>query len=148
MSAIQHPAFSVMGICVRTCNADQQAQRDLGALWQRFFAEQIAERIPGALAPDLYAVYYDYEHDHQAPYTTLIGVAVPAATVPANGLTRVDIPAQHYQAHPTIGEMPQAVIQAWQQIWAQDAAIPRAYGYAFVHYPAQAQTSVYLSVTP
>ena len=147
MSTIHRPAFSVMGICVRTCNAGQQAQQDLGALWQRFFAEQIAQRIPTALAPDLYAVYYDYEHNHQAPYTALLGVAVPATTVATDGLTRVDIPAQHYQVHHTTGEMPQAVVATWQQIWAHDATLPRAYGHDFEHYPPQAQPSVYLSVT-
>ena len=73
MNTEQKEPFYVVGISVRTSNENQQAAKDIPALWQRFMSENIADKIPNKSSNKVYAVYTDYESDHTKPYTTIIG---------------------------------------------------------------------------
>ena len=70
----------VLGHVARTANAleGQPERAQLPRLWSH------APELAAAHGPDrLRAVYFDYEGDHEAPYTVLVGVEVPERVEPA-----------------------------------------------------------------
>ncbi len=75
--------FFIMGISIRTTNEDQQAAKDIPALWQRFWNEDILSKIPNKTGNTLYCAYTDYESDFTKPYTTVLGCKVSSlGTIP------------------------------------------------------------------
>ena len=137
MSQLNHtltstPARRIVGLPLRTDNT--RAFQDIPAHWQRFMGEAVAERIAGACAPDLYAVYGHFENLDvlagagiaQLRYTLLIGLEVPAGTEAPDGLQAMDLPAQTCAVFAAPDGQPQQVGALWQQIWARDD-LPRAF---------------------
>lgn len=151
MNTIQLPAFSIIGISVRTTNENNQSATDIPALWERFFSENIMERIPGRQSTDLYCVYTDYEKDHTRPYTTVLGCKVADATQAPEGLQAVTIPERSYAQFEATGNLHEgAVIETWQKIW--ESPVPRAFTADFEHYgekahiPKEAAVDIYIAV--
>ncbi len=116
--------FTIVGISVRTIN-NGQAGVDIKNLWDRFYAEGIADKISNKLSTDLYCVYTDYASDYTDYYTCILGYKVATAEDLPVGLTYCVIPAADYKVYESTGELPQAVLATWQQIW--DSGIKRAY---------------------
>jgi predicted transcriptional regulator YdeE len=119
------PAFQIMGISVRTTKQSGRSQKDIGALWERFIREDIAEKIPGKQSNDVYCVYTDYETDFNGPYTTFIGCKVKDAENIPEGLSAKIIPALTYRRFVSKGKIPHAVMTTWMAIW--QSGIPRSY---------------------
>jgi predicted transcriptional regulator YdeE len=72
----------VAGISARVSNDRPQ---EIGALWQHFYAQGIAAKIPNKKSENIYSVYIDYESDHTGAYTIVIGCEVnDAAALPAD----------------------------------------------------------------
>lgn len=144
------PAFSVMGIAVRTTNANGQSQQDISLLWQRFFKEAILAQIPAKESEALYCVYTNYESDSNGVYTTLLGCKVASLQTIPESLTGITIPHTSYQVYTSVGKLPDAVLETWQHIW--QAAINRKYTADFDVYgekaedPSHAQVETWLSV--
>jgi len=141
--------FPVMGIAVRTTNRQGQSAADIGALWKRFFEEQLAALIPGKLSPDLYCVYTDYESAADGWYTTLLGCRVYSLDKMPGGFTGFTVPAARYYVFRPVGPLPEAVQQTWLHIW--QANFNRRFSADFDVYsvtPGTAQTEVrtYLSI--
>jgi predicted transcriptional regulator YdeE len=115
------PALMVVGIATRTDNSAERdpATASIGRLWERFYAEGVAEQIPDRADPTtILAVYTDYERDHTGPYTLLVGFEVKSLhDVPA-GLQGVAISAANCEIFPVHGPMPEALIATWGQVWA------------------------------
>ncbi len=89
--------FDVIGLSVRTSNAQEfSGQGQISVLWEKYFSEQIALKIPNKLEDYLYGVYHDYESDANGAYTLTIGLKVKPATKAPEGLTLVHVPAQSY----------------------------------------------------
>lgn len=140
----------VMGIAVRTTNQNQQAQTDIGALWQRFFGENLLSRIPGKISEDIYCVYTDYETDANGPYTTILGCKVASLQGLPEGFVGKTIPEATYRLYRSAGKLPDCVLATWGQIW--QALIERSYLADFDVYgpgsqdPNHAVVETYLSV--
>ena len=127
IQTISKPAFKVIGIAVETTNKNMQAVQDIGALWQRFSAEDVFNNIPQKLSQAVYEVFTDYTGNYEAPYLTIIGCMVePSAVAPA-GMVARNIPAQIYQIYLAEGKMPEAIGATWGKIWQNDAQLNRAY---------------------
>jgi len=106
----------IVGIEVRTTNANGQAMQDIGTLWARFTEEEIGIKIQHKASDNIFCLYTDYETDHKGFYTAIIGCEVN--NVEGNeGLSIVPIPASKYQVHQLSGKFPEKVHAAWQQIW-------------------------------
>lgn len=105
-------AFRVEGPTLRTRNADEAdpARARIPGLWAQCLA---GARPPGPL----HAVYHAYESDHDGAYSLCLGEANPRADAPG-----VLVPAGDYLVFEARGEMPQALIQAWAQVWRYFAA--------------------------
>lgn len=118
--------FTIVGVTTRTTNKDGQAVDDINALWQRFFEDAVGEAIPHRMGEAIYAVYHDYEGDHEAPYSLTIGCRVEKLdeTLPP-GLDAAFVERGDYMIFAAQGEQPKALIDTWQSVWKSD--IKRAF---------------------
>jgi len=126
--------FKVIGISIRTTNANNQSQQDLGKLWGQFFAEQIIEKVPNKNSSNILAIYTDYESDYTGEYTTIIGVPVSTLDEIPSGLIGREFAADNFQKFVARGEMTSAVINIWIDIWQRDKELNRKYSYDFEVY--------------
>ncbi len=118
--------FTVVGITVRTTNKDGKATDDINALWQRFFEDAVGDAIPNRVGNAIYAVYHDYEGDHDAPYSLTIGCkAEKLDGVLPQGLDAAFVERGDYMIFAARGEQPKALIETWQSVWKSD--LKRAY---------------------
>lgn len=117
--------FTVIGVSTITSNKDGQASEAINALWERVFAESLGQKVPTKENDVLYAVYSDYEGDHEAPYRITIGYRVPEGTAPANDLHSVHVHPGDYGILSAQGQQPKALIESWEAIWSSD--LDRAY---------------------
>lgn len=146
-------SFYVVGISIRTTNAGGQAATDIEQLWQKFWGENIADKIPNKVSTEIYAVYTDYETDFTGPYTTIIGLPVHSLAAVPEGFTGLEIGRTTYREFTVKGKMPEAVGNSWMEIWADTALNDkRAYKADFtVHGEKyndtdQAEVSTYISI--
>lgn len=142
--------FYITGIAVRTTNEGGQSQKDIGALWQRFFSNNITEQIADKQSDAVYCVYTDYESGANGAYTTILGCSVAALkSMPENFVSKT-IPKTTYQLYKSTGKLPESVLATWMHIW--QAPINRTYSADFDVYgeksqdPDNAEIKTYLSV--
>ncbi len=116
-------AFDIVGISTITDNA--KGAEDINALWERFFKESIGQSIPNKADDMIYAVYSDYEGDHEAPYRLTIGYRITEGDAPEN-MHKVTIQSQDYAVMSAAGKQPDALIETWKAIWSSED-LPRSY---------------------
>ncbi len=131
--------FKIIGISCRTSNQNNQAQQDLGKLWQQFFSENIAARIPNKIASSIFAVYTDYKSNFTEEYTTIIGFPVASLDEVPEGFVGREFPSENFQKFTAKGEMPAAIASTWQDIWKKDNELNRKYTYDFELYDEKSQ---------
>ena len=155
---VHQNAFSVAGIEVRTSNAKEATGHGvIGKQWQKFFQEDVLEKIPNKLDSNIYAVYSDYASDHNGEYSLTIGAKVAdGSSVPA-GLALKTVPAGNYAVLTSDkGPVVKVVTAAWQRVWGleQKKALggTRAYKADFELYdqraanPQDSQVDIYLGL--
>lgn len=130
--------FKFIGMSVRTTNQNNQAQKDLGQLWGKFYSEDILNQIPNKISPHIISIYTDYESDFKGAYTALLGVQVSSLEEIPQGLVGREFPADNFQKFIAQGEMPQAVLNTWTEIWNK-ASLNRKYSYDFEVYGDKSQ---------
>ncbi|SFU07965.1 Predicted transcriptional regulator YdeE, contains AraC-type DNA-binding domain [Algoriphagus locisalis] len=131
--------FKIIGIATRTSNTSAKAAEDLGALWGKFFEEQIGGKISGKVSEDIFAIYTDYESDYTGEYTCLIGYQVGSLENAAEGLVAREFDGGKHIKFVAAGKMPEAVVETWQKIWAKDSELERKYTADFEVYGAKSQ---------
>lgn len=130
--------FHVIGISVRTTNQHEQAAQDIPALWNRFFAENIASQIPNKIDTALLCIYTDYEKDHTAPYTTILGCKVANLNIIPSGMIAKTFDKTTYRKHTAIGNINQGLVyNTWLDIWNAD--LDRSFTADFEVYDERAQ---------
>ncbi|MEV0229785.1 effector binding domain-containing protein [Nonomuraea sp. NPDC050786] len=119
MDVTERAELIVVGFAVRTTNADEMdpAQAKLPALWQRAGAPGAFAHVPGRVDENLYAVLTDYESDHNGAYTQIVGTGVRTVPRLPEGMVAVRVPAAQSLKLEVRGPMPQALVDAWQQVW-------------------------------
>jgi len=146
---IQLGDILLIGIEIRTCNA---ASDEIGELWQKFFASQVQDRIANCIDTRLFGLYSDYENKHEADYNFMIGCPVSDLETIPQGMVGRAIPAQTYQVARAQGALPDALLEAWQDIWQSD--IPRTFAYDFEIYddraadPENAEIDIFVARRP
>lgn len=131
--------FKIIGISVETTNQNNQAAADIGQLWGRFYNEQIFNKIPNKESEDVYAVYTDHESDYTGKYTTIIGYRVSTLDHIPDGMVGKEINNERLLRYVAKGEMPNAVVKIWQEIWANNIALYRTYNADFEVYGPKSQ---------
>ena len=144
--------FRLIGLSLKTktTNENGQSAIDCGSLWQQFEKGNYAEKIPGKLSNEIFAVYYNYEGDHAKPFSYSIGCKVKESTEIPDGLNSLIIPAGVYEKIIAKGKMPDCVADAWKNIWRSNS--PRAYNADFEVYGERsknwndAEVDIFISV--
>ncbi|WP_219471697.1 GyrI-like domain-containing protein [Nonomuraea rhizosphaerae] len=150
MEVIERDELTVVGIAIRTSNADEMdpARARLPVLWQRAGAPGAFAHVPGRVDENLYAVLTDYESDHNGAYTQILGIGVRTVPRLPEGMVAVRVPAGKSLRIEARGPMPQAITGAWQQVWkhTESGGVPaRAFTTDLeVHHPAGAD--LYIAV--
>lgn len=144
--------FKIIGISVQTTNQNNQAAADIGKLWQRFYAEEIINKIPKKQSKDVYAIYTNYQSDYTGTYTTIIGQKVSSLDNIPDGLVGKEIRNENLKKYIAKGEMPNAVVNTWLEIWNNDANLNRSYIADFEVYGeksqqgAESEVEIYIGV--
>ena len=143
-------SFKIIGISVRTIYRDNQAQADINDLWNLWYSENIASRIPNKVSDNLYNMYTDYESDENGYYTCILGYSVSSLDSIPKGLIGKYIPKSSYKEFISKGKLPDCVIKTWETIWG--LKFNRSYIADFDLYdpktmnPENAEVKTYLSI--
>ena len=122
--------MKVVGVSAKVSNNRNDL---LEQAWELFFNSEVLEYLNGQnLSQDIISVYYEYEGDHAAPYTLLIGYEVDDSFDVPTGLNSANIEINH-EVFRVEGDIPDAVIDKWQEIWV-DNSKERAYKADFDRY--------------
>lgn len=132
-------SFKIIGIEVRTTNEKGKGAEDIGALWGKFFSENIAGKIPNKESEETYAIYTDYESDFTGKYTTVIGQKVTTLNSIPKGCIGREFQGGNYKKFMAIGAIPNAVVQTWKEIWNNDKILNRKYTADFEMYGEKSQ---------
>ena len=91
---------------------------EIPALWQKFFQDGVAGKIPSKNGRTIYAVYTDYASDRNGEYSFVIGMKVQPGSRPPAGMVLKEIPASDYaQATTDLGPVSKVVPEAWARLW-------------------------------
>lgn len=116
---VKRPALLIIGIDCRTSNNPEAAPQDIPKLWDKFYREDVTNRIPNKLSNEVIALYCDYEGDYTKPYSVVIGCPVSSLDTIPEGMVAKTIPASSYALFRAIGEHPKSLIETWGHIWQQ-----------------------------
>jgi predicted transcriptional regulator YdeE len=151
--------ISVIGIQIRTSNARElSGEGQIGLLWQRFLAENLAAGIPNRSSESFFVVYSDYASDENGEYDFLLGCPVSSIeNIPA-GMTYAAISTGDYAVFTTeTGPVVDVLQAAWRHIWnlaPGDLGRRRAFLTDFEVYdhraanPASAQVEIHIGLMP
>lgn len=118
---IHKNSMKVIGIETRTTNKDETGNETakIPLLWQRFFQENITEKILNKVpSGHILAVYTEYESDEHGPYTLLIGCEVSSIEAIPQGMAAKVLPESTYALFTTqTGPVTTVISQAWKEIW-------------------------------
>lgn len=104
----------IVGISDKVSNSEIEK---INLLWDKFFKEDVKSKIESKVSNELYSIYTEYSKDYTSPYKLLIGYEIPIETeVPAD-LDYVLVPDANYEKIIVKGQIPQIVVEAWQNIW-------------------------------
>lgn len=137
---MQHlDSFKIIGISVETTNENSKSAEDMGKLWNKFYSENIFEKIPNKIGNEIYSLYTDYKSDYTGAYTAIIGAKVSTLNEVPEGLIGREFPSGNFKKFIAKGEMPNAVILTWQEIWENNKALNRKYSVDFEVYGPKSQ---------
>lgn len=144
---VELTAKSIKGLQVRTKNIDEMntETQKIALLWGKFFAEVLPALEPSP--PSLYGVYFNYESDAMGEFDVLVG---SDALEEGGEIKSVTLEAGKYLMFPVKGDMPQAIIDVWGQVWAyfEDPSVDerRAFETDFERYISQTEAEIYIGV--
>jgi predicted transcriptional regulator YdeE len=117
--AVEQEGFTVVGIAVRTSNAQQTtAARPIGKQWERLFKEGLLAAIPNKVDGKIMAVYSEYATDKDGEYTYLLGARVRKVESVPEGMTAKNVPAGRYAVFTSErGPVEKVVVEMWRRVW-------------------------------
>ncbi|WP_080873308.1 GyrI-like domain-containing protein [Oceanobacillus timonensis] len=154
----KRPAFTLAGVSAVTTNeAEQLGNGKIGALFERFFTENIGKQLGVNIREaGYYGCYFHYQQEDKGPYEIMLSVKVAADSVVPNleGIQTFTVPEANYAVFVTEkGPIVEKVPQAWAAIWEWQK-LPencRTFTGDFEYYagdidPADGQTEIYIAV--
>ncbi|NVD06493.1 AraC family transcriptional regulator [Vibrio sp. JPW-9-11-11] len=148
MTLQQIQGFDLAGFSVRTTNLAEQddTTAKIGHLWQRFFSEAAPH-----LSADsrIYGVYTHYQSDFNGEFDVM--ACSDTLSGDDTNLVSLHIATGDYLVFSAQGEMPNVVIELWQQVWGYFSdpqyAYQRAYKTDFEYYKSAQEVEIYIGVT-
>ena len=138
---------TIIGLKARTKNEDEMNPEvaKIGALWQNFF-KNIMPTL-GETPPPLYGVYTNYESDAYGEFDVLVGAK---EVEKFEGRASVVLEEGTYLCFKAKGELPQAVIDTWGEIWNyfadEKCQAKRVYKTDFEKYISQDEAEIYIGI--
>lgn len=134
MESYSHGQFQVSGYKISTTNQDFQSRKDIGAAWNKFKTENMAEKILGKTGPTLHCIYFNYSDQknlNSRSYDMLIGFVTEGKVQTDPEITTITIPPQNYKHDTVKGIMPITLIKKWQEInkMGQKGRLARTFGF-------------------
>lgn len=145
MQRITIKPFTVSGPLVRTTNEMEMSPKTakISKLWQCFSEFHPANgRQPGTC----YGVYSNYETNEQGAFDVLAGARSISQT---EQHPEVTIPGGAYLRFEKKGDLPQAVMTLWQEIWhyfSKDNAPERSYNCDFEEYIDTNTVAIFIGI--
>lgn len=135
MENTQRTKFNIIGIKLRTTNADMQAAKDIPELWNKFMSENISEKINNKMEDSIYAIYTNYESDYTGAYDFIIGYKVETLENIPENMIGIQIPNSSYKQFKAEGKLKDNIVyNKWMEIW--NMKIDRRYEADFEIYKA------------
>jgi len=147
MKVVQVTRKTITGLKTRTKNEDEMnpSTQKIAPLWQNFF-EKIMPTL-GETPPPLYGVYFNYESDAHGEFDVLVGTEELEKVEDTPSIT---LEEGKYLCFKAKGELPQAIIETWGEIWAyfsnEKCQEKRAYKTDFEKYISQDEAEIYIGV--
>ena len=110
--------FKIIGLKIRTTNQDGKSAAEIGALWDKFIAENIFVQIPNKTSSEILSLYTNYEGDHTKPYDTIIGCKVSSLENIPEGMAGAEFDGGNYKEFTVKGNLNDGIIyEKWQEIF-------------------------------
>lgn len=156
---VQKEEIKVIGIAVQTSNeAEATGAGKIPGLWQRYFEQQIENRIPNQCEANvMMGLYTEYENEIYGSYLVIIGKPVNEVAQLPEGMVAKTIPAGTYAVFTTRkGAIFEVVVEAWQHIWQwfSESEMKRTFTGDYELYdensidPHQAEVKIYIAIEP
>lgn len=138
----------IVGIGIRTNNSDELSGKGkIQKLWEKFYQDNLHEKIKNKTSENIYGIYSDYESDHNGEYHYFIGFEVLETQAyekdPYLAIKKIDL--GKYSAIATEKGVAQQVIpMAWNKIWKMNSSElggKRSFQTDFEIYPQEANAS-------
>ena len=113
--------IKIVGLELRTSN--NEAMETIPPFWERFYGEDIMNKITHKKSDDVYAVYTNFENEgvnNEGMYSLIIGAEVESFDDIPQGLTSVTIVKQNREVFPVPEGKPENVGQTWKEIWQRN----------------------------
>ncbi|BAU28738.1 putative transcriptional regulator YdeE [Aneurinibacillus soli] len=154
---VKKDEIKIIGIEARTTNEyESTGEGKIPRLWERYFVEQIPNKIPAQINPDVtFGLYTDYENGALGLYSIVIGIESNDLEKLPDGMVVKVIPAATYMVFTTEkGPISEVVPQAWAYIWKwfESSNVKRAFSGDFEWYDARscnpnwAEVDIYIAV--
>lgn len=145
--AAKEEGFTVVGIAVRTSNAEQATpEQPIGKQWERLFREGVLAAIPNKADGNIVAMYTEYASDKDGEYTYLLGARVTKVENLPAGMVAKNVPAGRYAVFTSErGPVQKVVVEMWRRVWAtpkSELGGDRSYKADFEVYDHRAQNPV------
>ncbi|WP_444922457.1 GyrI-like domain-containing protein [Microbulbifer sp. CnH-101-G] len=144
----QISGFDLVGLCTRTKNENEAdaSTAQIAPLWEKFSAEA-APKFRGT--PQVYGVYTNYESDHSGMFD-VYACSDLLSTDMSEDFKSIHVESGKYLVFSAQGEMPQAVINLWSEVWnyfsSPECPHQRAYITDFEHYVGPNEIRVAISI--
>ena len=144
MIKVKQESKMIYGIKVRTSNEKEMNPETskIGALWGEYFEKILPTLDQGTQG---YGVYANYESDAFGEFDVLAG-----SEVVNDALEKVTLEKGNYLCFKANGELPQAIIETWGEIWNyfSDENCPdkRVFKTDFELYLSKSEAEIYIGV--
>ena len=121
MNIVKLESFSVIGIKVRTTNENEQAAKDIVALWNTFMSQNCIDKKPNKVSTAVFSIYTNYESDYTKPYDTILGCKVSSLDKIPEGMVGHSFKASTYKEFKAQGNLSAGIVyKKWLEIWGAD----------------------------
>lgn len=138
----QLPSFKLIGVELRTTNADGRAMQEIPLFWERFIREKTSSMIPSQVDPSkIVAVYTHYDQDvdpktvlEKGFYSLIIGAEVSSLEAIPPGFVGIEVPSDKHAILNMQGHVAKIVPEAWKAVWSSSFPFKRKFSYDFEVY--------------
>lgn len=141
--------INIVGIEIKTNN--KEAFKTIPLHWNKFFSEQISQKIQNTISNDIYGIYTNFENkgiNADGQYSFIIGMKVlnfDNISNNQNNLVKIIIPKSNYQVFGNINK-PEQIGEKWQEIWQHNFENQRTFLLEFEKYYDNGKIDIFIGI--